>query len=120
MQTVQRGCCCGSACCAKMMFAWGNKSGKTFSEKSTNTLFHDKWIKGLKWMVQCHKDVYQNSILRLEFAYLLFNKFIVNRIISELIKIGLILTWFSVTESTCNESFNYHQNFISKNFQSAF
>ena len=36
----------------------------------------------LKWMVQCHKDVYQNSILRLEYAYLLFNKFIMNRIIS--------------------------------------
>ena len=36
----------------------------------------------------CHKDVYQNSRLRLEYAYLLFDKFIMNRINSELIKIG--------------------------------
>ena len=57
----------------------------------------------LKWMVQCHKDVYQNSILRLEYAYLLFNKFIMNRINSELIEIGRILTSFSVTESSCSD-----------------
>ena len=34
----------------------------------------------LKWMVQCHKDEYQNSGLRLEYTYLLFNRFIMNRI----------------------------------------
>ena len=34
-------------------------------------------------MVQCHKDVYKNSRLRLEYAYLLFNKFIMNRINSK-------------------------------------
>ena len=59
----------------------------------------------LKWMVQCHKDVYQNSRLRLEYAYVLFNKFMMNRITSELVKIGQILTSFSVTESTCDDSF---------------
>ena len=40
-----------------------------------------------KWMVQCHKDVYENLRLRLEYAYLLFNKFILNRINSELIEV---------------------------------
>ena len=59
----------------------------------------------LKWMVQRHKDVYQNSRLRLEYAYVLFNKFMMNRITSELVKIGQILTSFSVTESTCDDSF---------------
>ena len=55
-------------------------------------------------MVQCHKGLYQNSILRLEYAYLLFNKFLMNRIISELIKIGRILTSYSVTESSCDDT----------------
>ena len=58
----------------------------------------------LEWMVQCHKDVYQNSRLRLEYAYLLFNKFIMNRINSKLIEIGRILTSFSVTESSCDDT----------------
>ena len=58
----------------------------------------------LKLMVQCHKDVYQNLRLRLEYAYLLLNKFIMNRINSELIKIGRILTSFSVTESSCDDT----------------
>ena len=31
----------------------------------------------LKWIVGCHKYVYKNSILWLEYAYLLFNKFII-------------------------------------------
>ena len=56
-------------------------------------------FQSLKWMVQCHKDVCQISILRLEYVYLLFNKFIIDRITSELIEIGQILTSFSVTES---------------------
>ena len=43
-----------------------------------------------KWIVQCHKDLYQNSRLRLEYANMLFNEFIMNRINSELIKIGRI------------------------------
>ena len=55
-------------------------------------------------MVQCHKDVYQNSRLRLEYAYLLLDKFIMNRINSELIKIGRILTSFSVTKSSCDDT----------------
>ena len=32
----------------------------------------------LKWMIQCQKDIYQNSILGLEYAYLLFNEFKMN------------------------------------------
>ena len=36
-------------------------------------------------MVQCHKDVYKNSRLMLEYAYLLFDEFIMNRINSEMI-----------------------------------
>ena len=55
-------------------------------------------------MVQCHKDVYKKSRLRLEYAYLLFNKFIMNRINSKLIEIGRILTSFSVTESSCDDT----------------
>ena len=35
-------------------------------------------------MVECHKDVYRNSRLRLEYAYLLFNGFILNKINSEI------------------------------------
>ena len=55
-------------------------------------------------MVRCHKEEYRNSRLRLEYAYLLFNKFILNRINSELIKIGRILTPFSVTDTCCNDT----------------
>ena len=55
-------------------------------------------------MVQCHKDVYQNPRLRLEYTYLILDKFMMNRIISELIKIGQILTSFSVTESSCDDT----------------
>ena len=36
--------------------------------------------------------------------HLLFNKFIMNRIISELIKIGHILTSFSVTKRSCDDT----------------
>ena len=53
----------------------------------------------LKWMVQCHKDAYQNSRLRLEYAYLLFNKFIMNRINSENKIKCRISTSFLVTKS---------------------
>ena len=55
-------------------------------------------------MVQCHKDAYQNARLRLEYAYLLFNKYIMNRINSELIKKGQILMSFSVTETSCDDT----------------
>ena len=55
-------------------------------------------------MGQCHKDVYQNSRMRLEYAYLLLDKIIMNRINSELIKIGQILTSFSVTKSSCDDT----------------
>ena len=40
---------------------------------------------------------------KLEYAYLQFNKFIMNKIISELIKIGRILTSFLMTESSCSD-----------------
>ena len=55
-------------------------------------------------MVQCHKDVHKNSRLRLEYAYLLLDKFIMNRINSELVKIGRILTSFLVTKSSCDDT----------------
>ena len=55
-------------------------------------------------MVQCHKDVYQNSRFRIEYAYLLLNKFTMNRINSELIRIGRILTSFLMTESNCDDT----------------
>ena len=55
-------------------------------------------------MVQCHKDVNQNSRLRLEYAYLLFNKSIMNKINSELINIGRILTSFSLTKISCDDT----------------
>ena len=70
----------------------------------------------LKWMVQCHKDVYQNPLWRLEYAYLLFNKFIMNRIISELVKIGQILTPFSVTESSCDDTSRANKKKSAKQF----
>ena len=70
----------------------------------------------LKWMVQCHKDVYQNLRLRLEYAYLLLNKFIMNRINSELIKIGRKLMSFLVTESSCDDTLSANK----KNPQSKF
>ena len=74
----------------------------------------------LKWMVQCHKDVYKNSRLRLEYAYLPFNKFIINRINSEIIKEYWILMLFLVTESSCDDSFSCHQNFLWENVQPIF
>ena len=48
-------------------------------------------------------DVYKNSRLRLEYAKLLFNKFMIKRINSELIKIGRIWTLFLMTESSCSD-----------------
>ena len=75
-----------------------------------------KFLLELKWMVQCHKDVYQNSRLRLEYAYLLLNKFIMNRINSELIKIGRILTSFSVTESSCDDTSRANKKKSAKQF----
>ena len=68
----------------------------------------------LKWIIQCHKDVYQKSILRLEYAYLLFNKLIMKRIISLLIKIGQILTSFSVTKSSCDDTLRVSKKKIRK------
>ena len=65
-------------------------------------LFHSYLV--LKWIVQRHKNVCNNSRLRLEYAYLLFNEFIINSINSELIKIGRILTSFSVTETSCDDT----------------
>ena len=58
-----------------------------------------------QWMVQCQKDVNQNFRLRLEYAHLLYIKFIMNRINSELIKMGRILMSSSVTESSCDDSY---------------
>ena len=40
----------------------------------------------LKWMVQCHKDVYTNSRTELEFAYLPINEFLMNNFDSEMIE----------------------------------
>ena len=71
---------------------------------SSNIYLFEKIKKKLKWMEQCHNDVHQNSILRLEYAYLLFNNFIMNRIISELIKIRQISTSFSVTKRSCDDT----------------
>ena len=39
-----------------------------------------------------------------KYAYLLINKFIINRINSELNKAGRILTLFSVTEISCDDT----------------
>ena len=65
---------------------------RTYTHTHTNThtnIHTHKYVHiHLKWMVQCHKDVCQNSILRLEYAYLLFIKFIMNRINSELIEVA--------------------------------
>ena len=72
---------------------------------------------GLKWIVQCYKDVYQNSRFRLEYAYLLLDKFIMNRINSELIKIGRILTSFSVTESSCDDTSRANKKNPRSNFR---
>ena len=49
-------------------------------------------------MAQHHKDLYKNSNARLEYAYLLFNKFIMSRINSELIKLSRILMLFLMTK----------------------
>ena len=57
----------------------------------------------LKWMVQCHEDVNKNSRLRLEYSYLLFNEFRMNRINLEMIKKWRILMSFLVTESSCDD-----------------
>ena len=65
-------------------------------------------------MVQCHKDVYQNLRLRLEYAELLLNKFKKNRINSELIKICRILTSFLVTESSCDDTSRANKKKIRK------
>ena len=35
----------------------------------------------LNWLVQCHKEVYKDSRMRLEYAYLSLEKFIMNRVI---------------------------------------
>ena len=71
----------------------------------------------LKWMVQYHKDVYKISRLRLEYAYLLFNKFIMNRINLELIKIGRILMSFLVTESSCDDTSRANKKNPQSNFK---
>ena len=47
------------------------------------------WLNSLKRIAQYYKDVYQNSRMRLEYAYLLFNEFTMNRINSEFIRIRL-------------------------------
>ena len=52
----------------------------------------------LKWMVQRHKDACQKWRLRLEYTYLLLDKFITSRISPEITKKGRILTSFSVTK----------------------
>ena len=48
-------------------------------------------IQSLKWMVQCHKDVDKYSRVRLEYAYLLFNKLIINRINSNKLPLHIII-----------------------------
>ena len=65
---------------------------------------------------KCHKDVYKNSTLRLQYVYLLFNKFIMNRINPELIEIGQILTSCWVTESSCDDTSTANEKKSAKQF----
>ena len=51
-------------------------------------------------MVQCHKDACKKWRLRLEYTYLLLDKFITSRISPEIKKKDRILTSFSLTESS--------------------
>ena len=49
-------------------------------------VFYLRRLDPLKWIVWRHKDACKNSRLRLEYTYLLFDKFIKNRIKSEIRK----------------------------------
>ena len=51
-------------------------------------------------MVRRHKDACKKWRLRLEYTYLLLDKFIISRISPEILKKDRILTSFSVTESS--------------------